>query len=75
MAAHVELAGTRATGIRLLDGTVIEADRVVLAAGTYASPMILARSGIGPAAELQALGIDCPSLICLVSVRISPTTH
>ena len=30
---------------------------MVLAAGTYASPMILARSGIGPAAELRALGI------------------
>ena len=55
--AHIECSGTRATGIRLLDGTLIEADRVVLAAGTYASPMILARSGIGPAAELQALGI------------------
>ena len=55
--AHVECSGTRATGIRLLDGTLIEADRVVLAAGTYASPMILARSGVGPAAELRALGI------------------
>jgi choline dehydrogenase len=55
--AHLECSGTRASGIRLLDGTVIEADRVVLAAGTYASPMILARSGIGPAAELRALDI------------------
>jgi len=55
--AHIECPGTRATGIRLLDGTLIEADRVVLAGGTYASPMILARSGIGPAAELQALDI------------------
>ena len=54
---HVECSGTRATGVRLLDGSLIEADRVVLAAGTYASPMILARSGIGPAAELRALGI------------------
>src|SRR4029453_16621015 len=43
--SRVECSGTRATGIRLLDGTVIEADRVVLAAGTYASPTILARSG------------------------------
>jgi choline dehydrogenase len=55
--ARVECSGTRATGVRLLDGTLVEADRVVLAAGTYASPMILARSGIGPAAELGALGI------------------
>ncbi len=55
--AHVELSGTRATGVRLIDGTLIEADRVVLAAGTYGSPMILARAGIGAATELQALGI------------------
>jgi choline dehydrogenase len=55
--AHVECSGTRATGVRLLDGTLIEADRVVLAAGTYASPMILARSGIGPVAELLAFDI------------------
>jgi choline dehydrogenase len=57
LVARVECSGTRAIGIRLLDGTLIEADRVVLAAGTYASPMVLARSGIGPAAELQALDI------------------
>ena len=31
--AHLECSGTRATGIRLLDGTLIEADRVVLSAG------------------------------------------
>jgi choline dehydrogenase len=55
--AQVECSGMRATGVRLLDGTVIEADRVVLAAGTYASPMILARSGIGPAGQLRALDI------------------
>src|SRR5579862_1076936 len=55
--ARIECSGTRAAGVRLLDGSLIEADRVVLAAGTYASPAILARSGIGPAAELRALDI------------------
>jgi len=55
--AHVECSGMRATGVRLLDGTLIEAGRVVLAAGTYASPLILARSGIGPADQLRALDI------------------
>jgi choline dehydrogenase len=64
--AKVELSGTRATGVRLLDGAVIDADRVVLSAGTYASPMILARSGIGPAGQLAALGVvplvDLPGL-------------
>jgi choline dehydrogenase len=57
MVASVECVQQRATGIRLLDGTHIEADRVVLAAGTYASPAILMRSGIGPVAELKRLGI------------------
>ena len=55
--ATVERTGTRATGIRLLDGSLIEADRVVLAGGAYASPAILTRSGIGPAAEMATLGI------------------
>ncbi len=58
MVASVECTETRAVGIRLLDRTLIEADRVVLAAGAYASPMILTRSGIGPIAELERLGID-----------------
>ena len=55
--AQVDCSGTRATGVRLLDRTVIDADRVVLSAGTYASPMILARSGIGPPDQLRALDI------------------
>jgi choline dehydrogenase-like flavoprotein len=53
----VDHMGTRATGIRLLDGTLVEGDRVVLAAGTYGSPAILTRSGIGPIDELERLGI------------------
>ena len=57
MVAVVECKGTRTAGIRLLDGTYIEADTVVLAAGAYGSPAILTRSGIGPVAELQRLGI------------------
>src|SRR5687768_7112807 len=36
----------------------IEAGRVVLCAGTYGSPAILLRSGIGPDAKLRALGIE-----------------
>jgi choline dehydrogenase len=57
MVASVMCKGSRATGIRLLDGTVVEADRVVLAAGAYASPALLLRSGIGAAGELERLGI------------------
>jgi choline dehydrogenase-like flavoprotein len=58
MVDRVELTGTSARGVRLLDGSLVDADRVVLAAGTYASPTILARSGIGPAAMLHAVGIS-----------------
>ncbi len=57
MVDRIELSRTRAIGIRLVDGTLIEADRVVLAAGTYSSPMILARSGIGSAGDLESLGL------------------
>jgi choline dehydrogenase len=46
-----------AVGVRLVDGTSIEAGWVVLCAGTYGSPSILMRSGIGPAADLGDLGI------------------
>ena len=55
--AALKLDGTRATGVRLLDGTVVRADLIVLCAGTYGSPPLLLRSGIGPAADLRELGI------------------
>jgi choline dehydrogenase len=35
----------------------IKTSRVVLAAGTYGSPAILIRSGVGPEAEVRALGV------------------
>lgn len=55
---RIELDGTRAVGVRMADGRSIRADLVVLAGGTYASPAILLRSGIGPARDLQDHGID-----------------
>jgi len=54
---RVVLDGDRATGVIAESGR-IEAGRVILAAGTYFSPAILVRSGIGPEAELRALGIS-----------------
>ncbi len=55
--ADVVFEQTRATGVRLLDGTIIDASWVVLCAGTYGSPPILMRSGIGPAEHLQSVGV------------------
>lgn len=54
---RIEIDADRATGVRLADGQRLRADLVVLAAGAYASPTVLLRSGIGPASELRELGI------------------
>jgi choline dehydrogenase len=55
---RVILTGSRVVGVALVDWTVIDADEVILSAGSYGSPAILLRSGIGPAVDLAALGID-----------------
>lgn len=58
---RVVFEGERAAGVVLsVDGgsfTEIRARRVTLSAGAVATPAILLRSGIGPAADLRALGI------------------
>jgi choline dehydrogenase len=49
----------RAIGVALAaPAETIRARRVIVAAGTYGSPALLLRSGIGPAAELRGLGLD-----------------
>ncbi|RJQ84178.1 GMC family oxidoreductase [Amycolatopsis panacis] len=53
----VLLRDGRAVGIRVADGSQVEAGQVVLAAGVIGSAEILMRSGIGPAAALRSLGI------------------
>ena len=62
MVDRVLIENGRATGVQFVkDGQtqIIEARReVVVSASSMQSPAILLRSGIGPAAELQALGIE-----------------
>src|ERR1700687_2179916 len=48
----------RAAGVRLAGGDVIEAGKIVLAAGAYNSPQILHRTGIGPRQVLEQIGVD-----------------
>ena len=55
---RVLLAGERAAGVVTAAGEELRAPLVVLAGGVYGSPAVLLRSGIGPADELRALGIE-----------------
>lgn len=58
---RLRLEGNRVIALEVIgpDGPVtIEAGRVMVCAGTYGSPAILLRSGIGPDSELRAFGIE-----------------
>jgi choline dehydrogenase/5-(hydroxymethyl)furfural/furfural oxidase len=64
----VVLQGRRATGVRLVDGTVVDAGEVVLSAGAIGSPMLLVATGV------ERIGIgenlhDHPSLVYTVRLR------
>jgi choline dehydrogenase len=48
----------RAVGVVTASGAEIPAGEVILSSGTYGTPAILLRSGVGPAADLAQLGID-----------------
>ena len=54
---RVVFEGTRAVGVRA-GGEVIRANEVILCGGAINSPQLLQLSGIGNAAELEALGVD-----------------
>ncbi len=61
MVRRVVLAGGRAVGVEV-DGPggpeMIAADQVVLCAGGIGTPLLLLHSGMGPARQLHALGIE-----------------
>jgi choline dehydrogenase len=60
LVSRVVLEGSRAVGVELVSGgtgEIVRGRRTTLSAGAIASPAILLRSGIGPRAELDALGI------------------
>ena len=56
----------RARGVELVDGNRIDADEVIVCAGVVQNPLLLWRSGIGPAAAISALGgtsiVDAPDV-------------
>ncbi len=56
-ARRVVLERGRAVGVQT-DGGVVRAGEVVLSAGAVGSPHLLLLSGIGPAADLRAAGIE-----------------
>ena len=58
LVASILVEDHQAVGLRLVDGTEVQAGWVVLCAGTYGSPAILLRSGIGPPEHLRDLGIE-----------------
>ena len=65
MVERIAVRDGRARGV-VVDGELIEAREVVLCAGVPLSPALLLRSGIGPAADLAAVGV--PSVVDLPGV-------
>jgi choline dehydrogenase-like flavoprotein len=61
---ELALSGCQVRGVTAhIDGrvTVIDAATTILCAGAIASPLLLMRSGIGPAASLERVGVACRS--------------
>ncbi len=72
----VLIEGDRATGVEVLrDNTrsVLRASEIIVSCGTFGSAELLLRSGIGPGAHLQGLGI--PSVLDLPGVGQNLRCH
>lgn len=70
---RVLFQGRRAVGVEVTTGgerSVIHAERVVLASGAINTPGILLRSGIGPRAELERLGVPTVADVPGVAARL-----
>ena len=65
--------GGRVIGVELADGEIVGADDVILAAGVIQDPLVLWRSGVGPADEVRALGL--PVVADLPAVGRHLTDH
>ena len=64
MVHRVTLSGARAAGVTAeIDGevTTVEAGTTIICAGAIATPLLLMRSGIGPARSLERAGVACIS--------------
>jgi pyridoxine 4-oxidase len=64
MVHRLTLSGARVTGVTAeIDGRLgtIEAGTTILCAGAVATPLLLMRSGIGPARSLERAGVACIS--------------
>lgn len=62
LVARVLFEGTRACGVEVEENgarRIIRGRRVTLSAGTIGTPAILLRSGVGPADDIKAVGIEC----------------
>jgi choline dehydrogenase len=55
---RVLFRANRAVGVQCGDGSVLHADRIILCSGAIGSAHLLLLSGLGPSAELEALGIE-----------------
>ncbi len=56
-AVRLDFEGLRCRGVTFIGGESLRAERVILAAGAIGSPLLLLRSGIGAAEELQSIGV------------------
>src|SRR5215468_5351586 len=60
MARRLVFDGRRAIGVEVESGGerfTVEGDQIILSSGAIGSPHLLLRSGIGPAAQLQSVGV------------------